>query len=147
LRSVIQKVRKYFDAPGDVVTFFRIPVCIVRIPVLTRRYGLEELIKKLTPRRENGGVNREKIIVYANWWLNRKVAMFRPTCFKRSLILYRFLRENGAPVRIHYGIKKTPEKGQEGHSWVSLDGVSLPPDGESAHEYRQTFVYPPEDAS
>ncbi len=146
MRGAIQKALKYFDTPGDVVTFFRIPVCIARLPILSRRYGLEELIEKLTPRRRNGRVGHDKIIVYANWWLNRKVGMFQPTCFKRSLILYRFLRENGFPVRIHYGIKRAQEKGNEGHSWVSLDDVPLPPDGDTAWEYHQTFVYPPENA-
>jgi len=147
LREAIKKARKYFETPGDIMTFFRIPVCIVFLPALTRRHGLEELIQKLTPRRDNGNVDRRKIIVYTNWWLNRKVAMFQPTCFNRSLILYKFLRENGLPARIHYGIRKTSEKGNEGHSWISVDDVPLPPDGEAAHEYRQTFVYPPEDVA
>ncbi len=111
---------------------------------MLRLYGLEEMIRKITPLNTRGSYDTRKLSVFVNWWLFRDVAMFRPTCLKRSLILYRFLRESACPVRIHYGVKKKPTGGHEGHSWLSLDGKPIPPDGDEAGEFRETFSFPRE---
>jgi len=143
LSDLLRKARKYFKSWSDFYLFLRIAPWIAILPILLRRYDLETLIRKITPSKPLRSIEPEVVTVYVNWWLNRDIAMFKPVCMKRSLILYRFLRECGMNVRIHYGIKKTPEGENEGHSWLTVNGNLLPPDGQRAHEFRETFSFPP----
>lgn len=54
--------------------------------------------------------------------LKRRVAFLRPSCMLRSLVLFRFLREAGVPVRLHFGAAREGD-GLKGHSWLTLDGA------------------------
>jgi len=144
LKDLFNKARKYFTSVGDVWLFFRVAGWILILPVMLRRYDLGEMIRRITPRGATARYDTHKLTVFVNWWLNRNVAMFEPTCFRRSLVLYRFMCESGEPVRIHYGIKNKSEGGNEGHSWLSIDGKPFGLDGESAGDYRETFSFPPE---
>ena len=69
--------------------------------------------------------------------------MLRPTCLKRSLLLYRFLIMEGLKIEIHCGIRKT-ENGNDGHSWLTLDGAPFLGDAMGAGQYNETFVFPVE---
>ena len=115
------------------------------MPLFLRRYKMDELFRKITPRNVHKDIDAEKVTVFTYWWLNRNMFMFKPRCLNRSLMLYKFLRECGMPVRIHYGVKQKPEGGYEGHSWLSLKGTPIAYDGEPAHEFRETFSFPPEE--
>jgi len=144
LGNLVNKARKYFAGPADIWLFLRVAVWISILPFLLRRYGLDALLRKTTPRNADSDVDSEKATVFVNWWLGRNFLMFKPTCLNRCLTLYKFQRECGRPMRIHYGVKQKNEGGLEGHSWLSLDGKPLSPEGDTAMEFNETFSYPPE---
>jgi len=146
LSELLKKARKYFQSPRDVWLFLKVALFIAVLPIYLRRYGMVEILEKMTPERQKNPADREKLTVYVNWWLNRDIAMFKPTCMRRSLVLYRMLGEAGINVTIHYGIRKNPDGSNEGHSWLSLDGVCLPPDGNTAVDYKETFRFPPDES-
>ena len=137
-----RKLKDYFRAPEDYITFVSVLYWAVRLEFFIRRRGLMDLIKLLTPRRTRRGHRARRIVVFVNWWLNRNIFMLRPTCLRRSLLLYRFLTREGLPVRIHYGIKKTSDR-SEGHSWLTLDDRPFLQDGLIAESYKETLVFPP----
>ena len=68
----------------------------------------------------------------------------RKPCLYRSLLLYKFLRENGLPVRIHFGVIKTGE-GLIGHSWLTLDGKPFLESGDPGERFVVTFSFPPKE--
>ena len=139
--SGYRKVRDYFRSPGDVALYFRVFGWAVFLPFLLRRHGMEELLGLMSSRRVRPAHRARRVVVFVNWWLNRNILMLRPTCLKRSLLLYRFLSREGLPVRIHYGIRKTPN-GPDGHSWLTLDSKPFLEDSLTADLYRETFVFP-----
>jgi len=118
LKDFFNKARKYFTSVGDVWLFFRVAGWILILPVMLRRYDLREMIRRITPRGATARYDTHKLTV--------------------------FMCESGEPVRIHYGIKNKSEGGNEGHSWLSIDGKPFGLDGEGAGDYRETFSFPPE---
>ena len=138
-----RKFRDYFRTPSDVLLYLSILSWAVLLPLLIRRHGMKELLEFMSPRRIRARRRTRRIVVFVNWWLNRNILMFRPTCLNRSLLLYRFLTMEGLPVRIHYGIRKA-ENGPDGHSWLTLNSKPFLQDGMTADLYRETFVFPGE---
>ncbi|MHB8792445.1 MAG: lasso peptide biosynthesis B2 protein [Thermoleophilia bacterium] len=63
-------------------------------------------------------------------------------CLLRSLVLFRFLRIQGWPVEIHFGVRKTTEGLNDitGHSWLVLDGEPFL-EADTHETYSTTFVY------
>lgn len=64
-------------------------------------------------------------------------------CFLRSLTLFKFLRRQGWPVSIYFGVRKTEDGGGDitGHSWLVLEGEPFL-EHESIGQYAVTFSYP-----
>lgn len=65
-------------------------------------------------------------------------------CLLRSLVLFRFLRNQGWPVSIYFGVRKTSEAGNgiTGHSWLVLDGEPFLEDESQQNTYVTTWQYP-----
>lgn len=146
MKKLLQKAKKYFQSPKDIFIFIEAGFRIAIMPLRLKQNSLDTLLGKMTYGVTKREIDIGKITVYVNWWLNRKFLMFQPTCMKRSLALYQFYREAGMPVSIYYGIRKKQGGGNEGHSWLTLDGKLLPPDGDAASQFHRTFVFPPENS-
>ena len=113
-------------------------------------------MRTITPSKTNrcdGTVKKsakEKVIKYTEYILNLDFWIWRPTCLKRSLILYRFLNKIGVDVQICFGVKynknmisKSCNKSIDGHSWLVLNGeMFLEKDIEMAKEYKITYRFP-----
>jgi hypothetical protein len=69
-----------------------------------------------------------------NWWV------FTPTCWKRAIILQRYLALNGIATHIVFGVRRAGERALDGHSWLEVDGQPFleaqPPD------YLVTYSFP-----
>ncbi|MEK8023116.1 MAG: lasso peptide biosynthesis B2 protein [Candidatus Hydrogenedentota bacterium] len=59
----------------------------------------------------------DKILLYRI----RGRLVFRTRCLKRTLVLYRLLRESGHPAVAHIGLGRG-EHGFDGHAWLTLHG-------------------------
>ena len=51
--------------------------------------------------------------------------VFRPSCWKRAMVLQRFLSLNGIESRIYFGVQKTVEGAVTGHAWLESQGRRL----------------------
>tara|TARA_B100001057_G_C22848231_1_gene949928 strand:- start:1999 stop:2388 length:390 start_codon:yes stop_codon:yes gene_type:complete len=56
------------------------------------------------------------------------------SCFLRSIIIFRVLKNNGISSKLHIGVKKIREL--EAHAWIELDGKFL--DSDKGY---QTFTF------
>lgn len=66
--------------------------------------------------------------------------VFTPTCWKRAIILHRFLGLSGLATRVVFGVQRNSEKKLAGHAWLEAQGQpfleTLPPD------YFPTYRFP-----
>jgi Transglutaminase-like superfamily len=83
----------------------------------------------------------ERIIRLTDLLLERRVALLRPSCMLRSLVLYRFLREAGIPVQVNFGVERDGDA-LKGHSWLTLDGVPYAEPADPTSRFRIVYRYP-----
>jgi hypothetical protein len=76
--------------------------------------------------------------------LRLDLLIFRRSCWRRALVLHRFLALRGIDSRINFGVKKTAGELQ-GHAWLERDGHPFLEDDAAA--YVITFSLPPQPAS
>jgi hypothetical protein len=83
----------------------------------------------------------ERIIRLTDLLLDRRVALLRPSCMLRSLVLYRFLREAGVPVQVNFGVARDGEA-LKGHSWLTLHGVPYAEPIDPTPRFHVVYRYP-----
>jgi hypothetical protein len=82
-----------------------------------------------------------RIIRLTDLLLERRVALLRPSCMLRSLVLFRFLREAGIPVQVNFGVARDGDA-LKGHSWLTLDGVPYAEPADPTSRFRIVYRYP-----
>lgn len=145
-RRSFRNMRKLIDnvkSGRDAVLLFRIAALITFLPLLLQ-LSLPRLLGLLTPagRKQDHQPGQEgKIIRYTNYLLGRNTWMFKATCLKRCLVLYRFLREAGLEVGINFGV--VPDlRDLKGHCWLTLDGKTFNETRNPDELYQLTYSYP-----
>lgn len=85
----------------------------------------------------------QKTVGFVDTLIRYRIFQRYGKCLLRSLILFRFLRRQGWPVEIHFGVRKTAEGMADitGHSWLVLDGEPFLENDEIGG-YFTTYVYP-----
>lgn len=132
--------------PADVKLFLQILVAILLLPGKIRRNSLPELLQRIDsgvgsgPRDEAVMVRTVKIV---DLLLSYRPLLRYGKCFLRSLTLFRFLRLQGWPVTICFGVRRSEEDESQltGHSWLALEGQPFL-EAESIENYAITYVYP-----
>jgi hypothetical protein len=92
-------------------------------------------------RCENLSREAIRIIRLTDLLLERRVALLRPSCMLRSLVLFRFLREAGIPVQVNFGVARDGDA-LKGHSWLTLDGVPYAEPADPTSRFRIVYRYP-----
>lgn len=60
--------------------------------------------------------------------LSEKVARHHPmhtNCLRRCMVQYELLDRYGYPVQLHIGVRFTPEKKLQAHSWLLCEGLLI----------------------
>jgi hypothetical protein len=79
----------------------------------------------ITPRRPaERPIAPQRVRHLAGLLLDRNLLGIRPTCLLRSLVLFRFLRESGASVRVHFGVA-VAGRALTGHAWLTEDDTPI----------------------
>jgi len=89
--------------------------------------------------RQDGG-SLHRVRRYADFIATTLLRSRRP-CLLRCLVLYRYGRERGIPVSIHFGVR-TEGNGLKGHSWVSLHGTPLFEPEQALRSYVCVYTHP-----
>ena len=135
--------------------FIRIFFWATLLPIIVKFLPLPRTMQMMTPSKTNGYIKnqngvQEKIIRYTDYILNLNVWIWRTTCLKRSLLLYRFLNKFGVKVQICFGVKfnqnmisKDKSKHLDGHAWLLLNNeIFLERNIEMVSEYKITYCFP-----
>lgn len=68
------------------------------------------------------------------------LVVFRPSCWKRAIVLHRYLAMAGVDCRVCFGVRKNPDGTICGHAWLESAGRRLLE--RDAGEYTLTFSLP-----
>lgn len=71
--------------------------------------------------------------------------VFRPSCWKRAMVLQRFLSINGIESRLFFGVQQSVEGTVAGHAWLEHQGRKLLESDSGT--YTVTFTLPLEEAT
>ncbi len=79
------------------------------------------------------------------YYTDRLLALFpvneRGNCLPRSLVLYRFAKRYGLPVRFHCGVRWV-EKELTGHAWLTLEGEAFLEPNRQWEHFDVTYSFP-----
>lgn len=70
-----------------------------------------------------------------------RLLLRRDYCMKRSILLFRFLRQRGYPVRIHFGVGRQGAS-LTGHAWLTLHGKPFAEAVDPSGKFTSAYVYP-----
>ncbi len=148
--------------PRDLWLFLQILLTLMLLPRKIGKLSLPDLLSRIDPGAVQGPRDRlrlEKTVRFIESLL--KYSFFRRYgyCLLRSLILFKFLRRQGWPVTIHFGVRKTgdeagtvPDKrvratpaaqiGITGHSWLMLNGKPFLEAESGEGAFTETYSYP-----
>lgn len=139
--------------PRDLWLFLRVLSMLILLPRLIHKLSLPELLARLDPGVLNDAKDEKqlrKTVGFTDSLLRYHVFQRYGKCLLRSLLLFRFLRQQGWPVEIHFGVRKTEnpvsdqalqaDTGIRGHSWLVLDNKPFLEDNKV--DYVNTFRYP-----
>ncbi|MCG3144652.1 MAG: hypothetical protein HONDAALG_02103 [Gammaproteobacteria bacterium] len=70
----------------------------------------------------------------ADFWV------FTPTCWKRALVLHRYLALDGLETRIVFGVRRSSERMLDGHCWLEVEGQPFLEN--AAPDYLITYSFP-----
>jgi hypothetical protein len=120
---------------------------LILLPRQIRRQSLPDLLRRLDPGVSPGQRDETLLRItagFADSLLRYRIFQRYGKCLLRSLILFRFLRRQGWPVEIHFGVRKTTGDLTDitGHSWLVLDGEPFLEDESQHDSFATTMCYP-----
>jgi len=140
--AVYKKFRKNFTDISDVILFLRIFFVYVFIPVLLAVLPLPFLMRVLTPKRRKGAGDETiaKILKYTDFISLKLNCIFKATCLKKSLVLYKFLSIYEPGVTFNLGIISDKKK-LSGHSWLTFAQKTLFFDKVDVAKFKKIYSY------
>ncbi len=147
--------------PRDLWLFLQILFTLIALPRKISRQSLPGLLAGLDPGVAPVPHDRKKMEKTAGFI--DSLLKYRPFqryghCLLRSLVLFKFLRRQGWPVSIHFGVKKTGEAQEgrpatapagaperidiTGHSWLVFEGQPFLETEAQEGAFAETYHYP-----
>jgi Transglutaminase-like superfamily len=120
--------------PMKVVVAVRLWTRFLRVSVGLRRDSLPRLIRQLRPDEATARIRIEPIRLGRIVERVLRIGPWRPRCLLTSLVLYRFLLEQGDRPEVVIGLPRHP-RDKDAHAWIEIAGRDVgPPPGKSQHE-------------
>ncbi len=144
--KVIQRLRTL--NLSDAWLLLRIAGLRMALPFLQRVHSLPDLMRFLDTNpvpAPDPRTDPQRLIHLTQGLLRQNVGIFRDNCLTQSLLLFRFLRRNGYPAMIHFGISKQGNK-LAGHSWLELEGEPLAEKEDPTQAFKAIYSFPTCDA-
>lgn len=137
--------RKILVKPRESLLSARMALWVVLVSVLARLMSLPRAhqIASLDVRSPSAVDHAETAAQLArilDSLLNLDLFVFRRNCWKRAMVLHRFLALNGIESRINFGLQKRADGTVQGHAWLERQGRPLLED--DAGTYIVTFSLP-----
>lgn len=137
--------RLLFRNPSEAIMLARMAVWVVLVSVGARTLTLPRLLKITTPslRREQSLAREELEAGLArsiDSLLSINLFVFKPVCWKRAIVLQRYLALRGIRTRIVFGVKRADEQLLAGHAW--LEAGNQPLLETETPRYTITYAFP-----
>jgi hypothetical protein len=153
--KLVRKIKNNFHSFTDIWLFISILFWATLLPLIVKFLPLPRSMQIITPSKTHRYIKiknsaQEKIVQYTDYILNLNVWIWRTTCLKRSLLLYRFLKKMGMNVQVCFGVKFTKgmisndkNRNLDGHAWLLLNGeIFLEKNIDMVREYKITYCFP-----
>ncbi|HEV7701085.1 MAG TPA: lasso peptide biosynthesis B2 protein [Pyrinomonadaceae bacterium] len=137
-----------YHRPGSAFLLIRMAGWVGLVTVLSRLLTLPRVAQVMRLGRRgvtsrNKGDNiaaRDDLAGLLDMLLRTKFLCFTPTCWKRALVLQRYLALSSIESEVVFGVRKEKDNRLIGHAWLEANGQPLlesdPPD------YVKTFTFP-----
>jgi hypothetical protein len=135
--------------PDDAALSARMALWVVLASILARLMPLPlahrfVATRVRAARRQSSSDTAARLAQAIDRVLRLDVLMFKRSCWRRALVLHRFLALHGIESRINFGLKTTGGELQ-GHAWLERDGQPFLED--DATGYVVTFSLPRQPAT
>ncbi|GBE57319.1 hypothetical protein BMS3Abin01_00231 [bacterium BMS3Abin01] len=133
--------------PRDLWLFLRILAALIILPRKIKKKAFPDLLNDMNPGISpdaGSPQNLNKTVGFVDTLLKYRFFQSYGKCLLRSLLLFRFLREQGWPVEIHFGVRRTGDGKNEitGHSWLVLSGKPFLETESDEYSFVTTYSYP-----
>ena len=136
-------------SPWEALLVLRMAAWVVIIAGMVRVAALPRVLSILTPYKKTKVSEAELASIHfrlaqlIDRLLNFNLFVFRPTCWKRAGVLYRYLALNGIETRIVFGVRREMGELLAGHAWLEV-GEGQPILEATVPDYTVTYCFPPE---
>lgn len=142
--------RKIVAHPGEATLSVRMALWVVLISMLVRLTTLARAQKIASFKIRSSPVEHKSetpanLAQMIDSLLGIDLFIFRRSCWKRALVLHRYLALNGIESQISFGLRKESNGRMDGHAWLEHNGQPLLED--NAAKYVVTFSLPAEHSS
>lgn len=125
-RAVLGASRLAVRSPRDAALAVRMVYWLLAVSVLARVLSLPRAQQVVSaPVRETAPADvrptAERLATAIDRLLALDLWMLRPSCWRRAIVLNRFLALEGIATRIQFGVRPT-HQGLAGHAWLDRDG-------------------------
>lgn len=146
-RVLSRIVRQVIREPRTAALGAHMALWIVLTSVAARMTSLPKTVRLLTrgvrqPVSPNPSTDPQHLARTIDRVLRIELPIFRPRCWKRSLVLYRYLTRAGIECRINFGVRRNPDGTLAGHAWLERDGHPFLESDTAIGSYVVTFSLP-----
>lgn len=109
---------------GNVWLLLRLSVWVVLLSILVKFWSLPRVLQIITPASaaQPRTLSPAQLANLLDRVLSLNFLVFTPTCWKRAIVLHRFLTLSGFTTRIVFGVQRDSEKKLAGHAWLEFQG-------------------------
>jgi Transglutaminase-like superfamily len=124
ITKMVSAFRCLWREPRAFLLFLRMAGWVVLLTLLTKIFSLQRVLQFITvhPAPAKQFIETDKIVSLLDQLLSLNVLAFTPTCWKRAIILHRFLALQGLPTRIVFGVQRDAANKLSGHAWLEFQG-------------------------
>lgn len=130
--------------PRDAALSARMAAWLVIVSGLARVTSLPRAHRFISVKVRPGSVGDRAIAARLARAIDRVLALdilvFRRSCWRRAMVLHRYLALHGIESRINFGLQRKAGGALQGHAWLEHDGRPLLED--DAASYVVTFSLP-----
>jgi hypothetical protein len=127
---------KGYRLPQDLGLLGFVFVLLLYYSLLVRLRPLPWILAKISSR--SGTMRGDREVLDKIWrgsgFLLKRFFLTDKPCLRRTLVLYRWCRQNGIEARVVVGVRKE-DKGIKGHSWLLVDGRPYREDEKELKQY------------
>ena len=127
----------------------RMAAAYVAVSVLARLLPLPRAFGHLSPTLSFPSADPRKtdaIVNALDTLLTAGIPFIHPQCWRRAVVLHRFLRREGVDTVIVFGVRMEGPRTVEAHAWLERSGKPFAETAETA-AYQRVFEFPAGPAS